>query len=149
MSPARHVSARENWRNVLARFADCQMTVSEFCELESISESSFYRWKRQLCADSPPTGVWQAGDHRVFVGGSSCDSPEFVPVRVLAANSEPIVRLCLPGGAVVELAASLSRERLIDLVAATVAATNSVNELSISHPASDVTSNSHGERPSC
>jgi hypothetical protein len=149
MSRARYVSARENWRNVLARFADCQMTVAEFCELESISESNFYRWKRRLSADPPPTDVRQEGDDRVFLGGSSCGSPEFVPVRVPAANSEPIVRLCLPGGAVVELTASLSRERLIDLVAATVAATNSVNESSISHPVSDVTSNSHGERPSC
>ena len=150
MSRARIEEVREKWCSVLSRFADCQMTVSEFCELEGISESNFYRWKRRLRGAHRAARTQPASADRLLGGDSAVGGvgrmPAFVPLRVLAPDSEP-TQLRLPGGAVVELAASLSRERLIELLAATVAATN--HDSDISNLAADVTNASQAESWSC
>ena len=36
------------WRAMLARFADGGLSVRAFCERESVSTASFYRWRSQL-----------------------------------------------------------------------------------------------------
>jgi hypothetical protein len=41
-----------SWREVLLRFAEAGMTVSEFCAREGLNKSSFYRWRERfaLCS---------------------------------------------------------------------------------------------------
>jgi len=36
------------WRDVLARFAGSKLSVRGFCELEGLSEPSFYAWRRVI-----------------------------------------------------------------------------------------------------
>lgn len=45
------------WRERMARFKASGRQVAEFCNSESVSEASFYRWRKQLCAavDAPGT----------------------------------------------------------------------------------------------
>jgi hypothetical protein len=43
------------WRQRLARFAENGLPVKEFCQAESISTASFYRWQKELgMAESIP-----------------------------------------------------------------------------------------------
>lgn len=53
------------WRQRLARFAQCGLPVKEFCQTESISTASFYRWQTELGmpdgAASVPAGFIDAG----------------------------------------------------------------------------------------
>lgn len=38
----------ELWRQRLQRFAPASMTVAQFCQLEGVSQASFYKWKKTL-----------------------------------------------------------------------------------------------------
>lgn len=53
------------WRQRLERFAQCGLPVKEFCQTESISLASFYRWQKELGmndgASSAPAGFIDAG----------------------------------------------------------------------------------------
>ena len=52
------------WELRLARFAACGQEIKLFCQAESVSEATFYRWRKQL-ADTggvaPETGFINAG----------------------------------------------------------------------------------------
>jgi hypothetical protein len=39
------------WMERLQRFKQSQMTVAQFCAAESVSQPSFYNWKRKLRGD--------------------------------------------------------------------------------------------------
>ena len=52
------------WRQRLARFAASGQQVKPFCYAESVSEATFYRWRKQLAETSeatPATGFIDAG----------------------------------------------------------------------------------------
>ena len=38
----------ELWRQRLQRFDPASMTVAQFCQLEGVSQASFYQWKKKL-----------------------------------------------------------------------------------------------------
>ncbi len=38
----------ELWRQRLQRFDPASMTVAQFCQLEGVSQASFYKWKKTL-----------------------------------------------------------------------------------------------------
>ena len=38
----------ELWRQRLQRFDPASMTVAQFCQLDGISQASFYKWKKTL-----------------------------------------------------------------------------------------------------
>ena len=38
----------ELWRQRLQRFDPAGMTVAQFCQLEGVSQASFYKWKKKL-----------------------------------------------------------------------------------------------------
>jgi transposase-like protein len=59
------------WRQRLARFASSGQQVKSFCEAESISTATFYRWRRQLA---------KAGDATAAV--------DFIDVGVMPLASE-------------------------------------------------------------
>ncbi|MDH5626073.1 MAG: transposase [Nitrospira sp.] len=67
------------WRDRLARFGKCKLTVKEFCRQEGVSDPSFYQWRKRLQKD--PAG----SRHRRRMGQRSdkSENPQsFVPVRV-------------------------------------------------------------------
>lgn len=84
------------WRGVLARFARSGLTVQAFCQHESVSAASFYRWRSRL--ETPAAGGQE---------GSVASSPtaEFVDLGPLrsAANSRLELRLDLGGGVLLHL----------------------------------------------
>ncbi|MCA9147198.1 MAG: transposase [Planctomycetaceae bacterium] len=103
-------ATRELWSTRLKRYCRSDLTVAEFCRREGVSVPSFYQWRKKL-----------AGRQR-----RRQDSPgQFVPLQVtgLTATATPLLRL--PGGAVIELPATLGREQLATLFSACLDATNS------------------------
>jgi hypothetical protein len=86
-SPCSRQATRQLWADRLARFPGSGLSVAAFCALEGVLPNSFYYWKRQLAADTPPQGP--------------DTPPRFLPVRLASA---PAVELALPGGAILRLA---------------------------------------------
>jgi hypothetical protein len=58
---------RQRWVERLQRFAQADLTVVAFCQLEGVSTQAFYYWKHQLQPQTP----------------TSTDTPRFLPVRWL------------------------------------------------------------------
>lgn len=73
------------WQQRLLRFEQSGLSVSAFCDRESVSTPSFYAWRRGL---------------RVELAAAS-DGPRFLPVRLFAPAAP--VELVLPSGVVLRL----------------------------------------------
>jgi hypothetical protein len=52
---SRQSSNEAEWRERLGRFAASGQTVKRFCQAESVSEWSFYRWRKQLITPADTT----------------------------------------------------------------------------------------------
>lgn len=91
----RRSDAEAVWRERLGRFQGSGLTVSAFCQLEGVSTSNFYGWKRRLAG---------SGESSTRENRSREETPLFVPVAMSPAASTEI-RIVLPGGAVVHLPA--------------------------------------------
>ena len=98
------------WEARLERFEHSQLTVAEFCEVESVSVASFYQWRRKLEASHSPVRAKRRG------GG------EFIAVRL--RNASQTARLRLPGGATIELTDGIAPAHLRELIAAVVDVTS-------------------------
>jgi transposase-like protein len=105
--------AREIWIARLKRYSQSNFTVAEFCRREGVSVPNFYQWKRKL-----------AGAR----SGPSVEPTKFVPLQVTGLGVSATPSLRLPGGAIIELPSTLGRERLAELIAACIDATNSARD---------------------
>lgn len=77
-------STKAVWRDRLARFRKCGLTVKEFCRQEVVSEPSFYQWRKRLVHGQP--GAKRARR----VGGrptKTVKSQPFVPVKVASSDA--------------------------------------------------------------
>ena len=86
-------STEDVWRDRLARFGECKLTVKEFCRQEGVSDPSFYQWRKRL-EKGPPDSK-----HSRRTGGRSAKaekSQSFVPVRV--SSAEDLSNAVLAGG---------------------------------------------------
>ena len=112
MSRSSDPTRREVWHARMERYRRSNLTVVEFCRRERVSTPSFYQWRKKLGADD-------------FAGGRQLRvaEPKFVPVVLTEALAGAVPTLRLPGGASIELPASLAKRQLTELLAACVAAT--------------------------
>jgi hypothetical protein len=110
MARTTHREVRLAWRDRLRRFDGVSMTVAQFCRAEHVSVTNFYAWRKKLAVDGDAPKDKHAKKEGAFLSVS-------MPVL------QPDVRVLLPGGAVLELGAGLSKERLQQVIAATVTAT--------------------------
>ena len=94
------------WRVRLQRFEQSQLTVAEFCEVESVSTASFYQWKGKLKRSQSPKH--EAGT--------------FIAVELRSTSRA--ARLSLPGGATLELSEELKPAHLRELIAAVLDVTS-------------------------
>lgn len=94
-----------DWRARLDRFERSGLTIAQFCQREGCSTASFYQWRRKLRNASPPA---------------------FVPVDLrddASPASKPLLRVELPGGAVMVLPADANVAQQRDWIMAIVQAT--------------------------
>ena len=89
------------WSRRLKRFVKSDQTVAEFCRAESVSEPSFYYWKRKLGVKSKLARRRQDG--RQLKSSHQARLPVFKPVHVLSPESMSAMTIRLPDGIVVEL----------------------------------------------
>ena len=62
------------WRDVLKRQATSDLSIRKFCEIEGVSQPSFYAWRRRLQEQGSPRNE--------LVGGNA-----FIPLKVLDATA--------------------------------------------------------------
>ena len=100
--PVRDLALERTWRGRLREWRRSGLTGRDFCARHSLSEPSFYAWRREIC-------------QRDRERSAAKRSPAFVPVRVVGAEPlEVVVR----GGRVVRVAAGFDAEQLRAVVAA-------------------------------
>lgn len=95
-------STESVWRDRLARFCKCSLTVKEFCRQEGVSDPSFYQWRKRL--DGGRQGAKRTGRS----GGGptkTVKSLPFMPVKVSSSRDTPgslfssaLVEVELPNG---------------------------------------------------
>lgn len=74
------------WRDRLARFRECHLTVQEFCRQEGVSDASFYQWRKRLDRSRPATKRGRSS------GGEPTKpihSRPFLPVKVSSSRDTP------------------------------------------------------------
>jgi len=99
----RDVAKERFWRRVVERWRRAGISIRAFCRRESLSEPSFYAWRREL----------RRRDHEKT---SVRSRPAFVPVRVAA--SAPFLELVLAAGRVLRVPPGFDGPTLREVVAA-------------------------------
>jgi len=109
------------WRETFERFARSGLNVRAFCRQESLPESAFYFWRRELARrDDERPG--QPKSRRPRTSRCQAKLPEFLPVQVTGPSTLLTgLALELAGGCVLRLPESSSIARLAEIVAALTA----------------------------
>ena len=68
------------WRDRLARFHECRLTVKEFCRQEGVSDPSFYQWRKRL--DIGQQGTKRTGRSSAPGPAKTVKSLPFMPMKV-------------------------------------------------------------------
>ena len=88
------------WLDRLNRFANSNLTIAEFCQLEEISLPSFYQWKRRLSprVESPQLTSARRGNQTTdSTNKSNRPNPTFTEL-VVGSPRQAAACVSLPGG---------------------------------------------------
>ena len=113
---ARNAERETYWRGILERQAASGLTAAAFCRRESISQPSFYLWRRKLREDGE---VASRSDSAVAKERRTPRErgAEILPVRIESSGSQTAVRIFLPQGVCVELSgAGMARSMRLQAV---------------------------------
>lgn len=126
----RDLVKERHWRRTVRRWRSSGLSVREFCDWQSLSEASFYAWRRELAkrdreaAAAASSNATAAG--KTKGNGSGLEPlPSFVPVHVvaevaLAADGRPcrtdVIEVHLPGGVRLMVPAGCDRALLRDVI---------------------------------
>ena len=90
------------WEQRLARFAACGQQIKLFCQTESVSEATFYRWRKQLAMANT---------------GGVAPAAGFINVGVLPpARKAPTMTQDEPPGAALEVRLDLGHGLILHIV---------------------------------
>jgi hypothetical protein len=104
-----------HWRRLVRQWGKSGLSVREFCDWQSLSEASFYAWRRKLAdRDAQARRVEKTPPQATPVG-------QFLPVRVLADDPAglglaPVVEVRLPSGVQLRIPAGFTRQTLADVI---------------------------------
>jgi transposase-like protein len=107
-------SKEEFWRRMIRQQAGSGLSVRDWCGRHSLSEPSFYWWRRRLARTGRPARK---------PGRRKTDTPQFVPVRVTADQAGPAssrldcIEIILPGKQRVSVLGAVDRQALADVLA--------------------------------
>jgi len=96
---ARDLGLERRWRGILAAFGRSGLSVRAFCRARSISEPSFYSWRREL-----------ARRDRVVAKSAM---PAFVPVTVVPSA---VIEVVLPSGVMVRVPTGADETHAVRLI---------------------------------
>ena len=94
------VAKRRLWAERLRRFEQSNVTVTDFCRAERVSDASFYQWRKKLGAMPGRPATQRGPEQRPLTrpGGTQ----RFLPLQIVHAA---MVEMHLPNGARVVLPA--------------------------------------------
>jgi hypothetical protein len=102
------------WRDVVKRHSASGLGVRAFCQRERLTESSFFAWRRTLAERDNETNSVTPAKRR-----APTKQPAFLPILLNDSGQQHgAITIELSGGHVLRLPASISAERLAELVAA-------------------------------
>jgi len=107
------------WRRAFKDWRRSGLSVRAFCDWRSLSEASFYAWRRELAIRDREARARRESP----VNGPATNLPQFLPVHVVAdATPEPgasrILEVQLPSGVRLRVPAGFDRQTLADVLAA-------------------------------
>ena len=105
----RDVGKERFWRRAVAEWRRSGVTVRDYCSVESLAETAFYYWRRELAR--------RDGQARE---GRRKGRPLFVPVQVrheTGSAARPLIEIVLSGGCVVRVRRGFDRQLLADVLA--------------------------------
>ena len=110
---ARNEDRQAEWRARLARWLHSGLSIRRFCLRESVSEPSFYQWRKRL-------RVADAAERQVSSprAGSSPNAT-FLPIEVIGGGSAvdaTCIEIHLPSGVTVRVPEGVAEARLHALV---------------------------------
>jgi len=104
MENSRRSAKAEFWKQVLEEHSESNLSVSDFCSQKSLSDQSFYQWKRKLTPRP-----------------SSCSSPSLIPVRIVPSAPAAVsrsIQVMTPSGYAIRFDSSLEPSQLANLIEA-------------------------------
>jgi hypothetical protein len=117
-SPRRDADKERFWRGCVTRWRNSGLSVREFCRRESLSEPSFYSWRRELARRVASQALPRRATRPRLRGAQK--PAGFVPVHVLAPHSRSsAVEIVLPRGRRVRVRPGFDRvtlETVLDLL---------------------------------
>ena len=125
------MSEREQvWRERIEWQQWSGLTVAECCEEAGVSVASFYRWKKLLTEPQGPRRLRSTRRTEVQASGRKKRMSQFVPIVQRHSSTSPVppqsfalnhgssMRVELPNGVIIHVAADLDGQRLGDVIIA-------------------------------
>ena len=125
------MSEREQvWRERIEWQPWSGLTVAECCEEAGVSVASFYRWKKLLTEPQGPRRLRSSRRTELQASGRKKRASQFVPIvqrdsstspvppQSIASNHGSSMRIELPNGVIIHVAADLDGQRLGDVIIA-------------------------------
>ncbi len=109
------------WRRMVWRWERSRLSVREFCDWQSLSESLFYAWRRELAKRDRENQSTRRDGPATIGSNDTATPPQFVPVRVVA-DGQAVSRLnsCLevqlPTGVQLRVPTGFDRQTLADVL---------------------------------
>jgi len=111
---ARSIERERFWRQVMKKFAGSGLSVRAFCRAESLSEASFYAWRRELRlrdaepkqpagAKRPTAKRMKQSHRRAARTAPASQSPALVEVVARSAATGPLIEIETPAGYTIRL----------------------------------------------
>ena len=109
------------WRQMVRRCARSGLSIREFCDRETISEGSFYAWRRELAKRDRQASAARGAEGGAMGPATPPGGPRFVPVRVIAdlpvgPSSTSCVEVLLVSGSRMWIPCGVDRQTLADVV---------------------------------
>ena len=106
------------WRRAFKDWRRSGLSVREFCDWRSLSEASFYAWRRELAIRDREGEARRASP----VNGPGTNRPQFLPVHVVADAALPsgasrFLEVRLPSGVRLRIPSGFDRQTLTDVLA--------------------------------
>ncbi len=108
-----------SWRRAFRDWRRSELSVREFCDWRSLSEASFYAWRREL-AKRDREGVSRGGR---TANGPSMKAGQFLPVQIVAdaaldSGADRCLEVHLPTGVRLRIPSGFDRQTLADVLSA-------------------------------
>jgi hypothetical protein len=110
------------WRQMVRRWARSGLSIREFCDRETISEGSFYAWRRELAKRDRQAAEAQGAERSARdTGTPPPGDSRFVPVHVIADLPVGLplasrVEVLLASGSRMWIPCGVDRQTLADVV---------------------------------